>query len=67
MGAPGEWWSRLPGVRIVDRADSRVVVELDDGVDEQGVLDAARAAGRVTRFGPSEPTLADLFRKAVEA
>jgi ABC-2 type transport system ATP-binding protein len=66
-GADGDWWSGLTGVRVAAKANGRVVLELDDGVDEQGVLDAAREAGRVTRFTPSEPTLTDLFRKAVEA
>jgi ABC-2 type transport system ATP-binding protein len=66
-GAQGEWWARLRGVHVVDKSDGRVVVDLDDGVDEQGLLDAARAAGRVTHFSRSEPTLAELFRKAVEA
>jgi hypothetical protein len=35
--------------------------------DEQRVLDAARAAGRVVSFGPVQPSLADLFRQAVQA
>jgi hypothetical protein len=30
------------------------------------VLDAARRAGRVRRFEPVQPTLADLFREVVE-
>jgi hypothetical protein len=33
--------------------------------DEQALLDAARAAGRVTRFEPVAATLAELFREAV--
>jgi ABC-2 type transport system ATP-binding protein len=66
-GTQDEWWARLRGVRVVDKSDGRVVVDLDEGVDDQALLDAARAAGRVTYFSRSEPTLADLFRKAVEA
>jgi ABC-2 type transport system ATP-binding protein len=42
------------------------LLELDDGVDDQVVLDAARAAGPVRRFGSVEPTLTDLFREVVE-
>ena len=65
--SPDEWWAGLPGVRLVDKTNGRVVLELDEGVDEQGVLDAARAAGRVTLFSPREATLTELFRRAVEA
>ena len=42
------------------------LLELADGVDDQAVLDAARAAGRVQEFAPVRPSLADLFREAVE-
>jgi ABC-type uncharacterized transport system ATPase subunit len=42
-----------------------VVVELSGAADEQALLDAARSAGRVRRFAPEEPTLADLFREAI--
>jgi hypothetical protein len=35
--------------------------------DEQRVLDAARAAGRVTLFSAVQPSLAQLFRQAVQA
>jgi hypothetical protein len=34
--------------------------------DEQRVLDAARAAGRVIHFSAVQPTLAQLFRQAVQ-
>ena len=35
--------------------------------DDQALLDAARAAGRVTSFGAVRPRLADVFREVVEA
>ena len=44
-----------------------LVLELDDDVDEQRVLDLARASGDVVRFGPVHPTLAELFREVVGA
>jgi ABC-2 type transport system ATP-binding protein len=68
-GADAAWAARLPGTRVIDRAaggNGRVLLELDDGTDEQAILDAARRAGRVTYFSSSEPTLADLFRQAVQ-
>jgi ABC-2 type transport system ATP-binding protein len=68
-GAAADWATAVPGARVVDEpaGNGRVLLELDDGTDEQAVLDAARAAGRVTHFSSAEPTLADLFRQAVQA
>jgi ABC-2 type transport system ATP-binding protein len=64
-GADGRWLEGLDGVEVVDRAGPGVVVELCDGVDDQAVLDAARRAGRIRRFEPVRPTLAELFREVV--
>jgi ABC-2 type transport system ATP-binding protein len=55
------WDPGLAGVRPLGGG----VFELDDGVDPQGLLDAARARGRVRRFGADTPTLAELFREVV--
>ncbi len=61
-GAGGhDWAAAVPGVRSAGDG----VFELDPGADPQVLLDAARAAGPVTRFGPETPTLAELFREAV--
>ena len=64
-GAGGDWVAGLPGASVVDKRDGRVVLELEEHADEQAVLDAARAAGRVVRFTPVDPTLTDLFRQVV--
>jgi ABC-2 type transport system ATP-binding protein len=64
-GAHDGWLASVPQATLVERRDGAVVVELADGADEQALLDAARRAGRVRRFAPEEPTLADLFREAV--
>jgi ABC-2 type transport system ATP-binding protein len=64
-GAATDWSDSLEGVTVLEKADGRVVLAVEG--DEQRVLDAARAAGRVVGFGPVQPTLADLFRQAVQA
>jgi ABC-2 type transport system ATP-binding protein len=61
VDAPAGWLARVPGARPLGDG----IVELADGADAQALLDAARAAGPVRRFGPDEPTLAELFRDAV--
>jgi ABC-2 type transport system ATP-binding protein len=66
VDANGDWLSGVPGATLVGSANGDVLVELDDGADDQLVLDAARRAGRVRRFEPARPTLAELFRQVVE-
>lgn len=43
-----------------------MVLELGDGTDDQQVLAAAQAAGRVLHFGFVQPTLTELYREAVQ-
>ncbi len=64
-GASDEWLRDVAAVSVVHRDNGAVVVELGPDADEQALLDAARRAGRVRRFAPEEPTLAELFREAV--
>jgi ABC-2 type transport system ATP-binding protein len=64
-GARHDWVTGVPSVLEAHVDDGAVVVELAPGTDEQELLDAARRAGRVRRFAPEEPTLAQLFRKVV--
>jgi ABC-2 type transport system ATP-binding protein len=66
-GAPADWADRLPAAHVIDKANGRVVVELEAGSDEQALLDFARSVGRVTHFSAVEPTLTELFRQAVQA
>jgi ABC-2 type transport system ATP-binding protein len=66
-GANSDWARGLPGTTVVGRSNGRVVLQLSDGADDQAVLDAARAAGRVTHFSAVEPSLTELFRQAVQA
>jgi ABC-2 type transport system ATP-binding protein len=67
-GAGDDWFETIPGVRLVeDPTNGGVVLELDDGVDEQRVLDLARGEGDVTHFSREHVSLAELFREAVQA
>ena len=52
----------VPGAAVVDRGPRGTVF---DAPDPEAVLDAARAAGRVTYFALERPRLTDLFREAV--
>jgi ABC-2 type transport system ATP-binding protein len=63
--APEDWIAAVTQASVVRRDNGAVVVELGPEGDEQALLDAARRAGRVRRFAPEEPTLADLFREVV--
>jgi ABC-2 type transport system ATP-binding protein len=64
-GTDGGWVDGLPGVSVVEKNGTSVVLRLDEGADDQALLDAARRAGAVTHFGAVEPTLAALYREAV--
>jgi ABC-2 type transport system ATP-binding protein len=66
-GALPGWLEALSGVRVVERLPAGAIVELDEGVRESDVLDAARAAGEVRHFSVVRPSLADIFRTVVQA
>jgi ABC-2 type transport system ATP-binding protein len=57
----GGWLEAVPGAVWADVG----VAELRDGADPQTLLEAAVHAGRVRRFGPEMPSLAELFRDAI--
>ena len=59
------WAAGLAGVRVAGRFGDEVVLELVAGGDDQEVLDAARAAGRVRSFRREAPSLSELFREVV--
>ena len=70
VGLDGGWtsWAESladASVVDVDGGTGEVVLELRDGGDDQRVLDAARAAGRVRSFRWAMPTLSELFREVV--
>ena len=61
----GAWARAVPGVRVSERKGSEVRLVLDDGVDSDAVLDAARRAGQVTEFVFARRRLSEVFREAV--
>jgi len=65
--APADWYASLPGTTEVEKRGSSVILSLQDGADEQDVLDRARESGQVLAFEIVRPTLSELFREAVEA
>lgn len=63
--AERDWTEELTGISVMEREGDGVLLELDDGTDDQAVLDAARRAGRVRFFGRERPTLVQLYREVV--
>jgi ABC-2 type transport system ATP-binding protein len=63
----GGWLDGVAGARVVEAGPRGVLLRLEPGADLDAVLDAARAAGKVTHFSLERPTLADLFRAVVAA
>ncbi|MFI5261425.1 MAG: ABC transporter ATP-binding protein [Candidatus Limnocylindrales bacterium] len=64
-GAPGDWEAGVPGVRLVQTDGSRRLFELDQGVDDQALLQVALATGPVREFERVEPSLGELFRTVI--
>ncbi len=62
--APG-WLAAVEGAEVVESNAAGMRVRLAPHVDALAVLDAARAAGTVTDFGLEEPSLSQLFLRAV--
>jgi ABC-2 type transport system ATP-binding protein len=60
-----DWTAGLAGVTTLRADGDGLLLELGDAADEQRVLDAARAAGRVRHFGFVRPTLTELYREVV--
>jgi ABC-2 type transport system ATP-binding protein len=64
-GAPDGWEAGVPGARLVQADGSRRLFELDAGVDDQALLQAALATGPVRAFERVEPSLGELFRTVI--
>ena len=61
----GAWARGLPGAEVSEVKGGEVRVALHDGGDADAVLDAARAAGRVTEFVVVRRRLSEVFREAL--
>ncbi|HEX5561197.1 MAG TPA: ATP-binding cassette domain-containing protein [Nocardioidaceae bacterium] len=66
-GADPAWAHAVPGTTVVEAHDGRLVLRLDDDVDDQQVLHAALDAGPVREFARRRPPLTELFRHVVSA
>ena len=64
-GAPPGWTDAVPGVTVRERDGDTVVLSPAAPDDDQRILAAAMAAGRVEQFGWRRPSLAELYRDAV--
>ncbi|MBU6515458.1 MAG: ATP-binding cassette domain-containing protein [Acidobacteriota bacterium] len=61
----GSWSTGLEGVTVSQVAGGEVRLILDEGVDTDDVLEAARRAGRVTEFVMQRRRLSEVFREAL--
>ncbi len=61
----GSWARSLDGVSISETGGGEVRLVLDDDTDSDVVLEAARAAGRVTEFVFERRRLSEVFRESV--
>ncbi|HEX7472788.1 MAG TPA: ATP-binding cassette domain-containing protein [Candidatus Limnocylindrales bacterium] len=64
--APADWGEGIPGTTVVSRDGSRLLFEIDPGIDDQALLQAALATGPVREFHRVEPSLGEIFRAVLE-
>jgi len=64
-GAAAGWYETVPDIRVLDPLPQGAILELRGGAKERDVLDAARAAGDVRHFSIVQPSLTEIFRRAV--
>lgn len=61
----GTWAQAIPGVTVSEIQGGEVRLVLDDSAESDVVLEAARTAGRVTKFVFERRRLSEVFREAV--
>jgi ABC-2 type transport system ATP-binding protein len=62
---PAGWHRGLPGIAVETETERHVRLAAGDDADPAEVLRAARAAGRLLRFGFEPPPLTELFQEAI--
>jgi len=65
VGSGGLWLDGQNHHEVLERDGDRVKLLVDEGVDLDALLAAARAAGEVRRFSYEPPKLSELFMEAV--
>jgi len=65
VGSDGRWIDGLGGLTVIGRDGDRVRLLVDERVDLDALLAAARGAGTVRRFSFEPPRLSELFMEAV--
>ncbi len=63
-GEPG-WADGEPGVRVLERSNGRLRLEVDPTVDLPRLVALASAAGELVELSYQPPTLSELFRRTV--
>ena len=66
-GSGGAWLGSTNHHTVLEQDGDRVRLLVDENVDLDGLLAAARAAGEVRRFSYEPPKLSELFMEAVNA
>jgi ABC-2 type transport system ATP-binding protein len=61
----GAWAQTIPGVTVSEIQGGEIRLILEDSAESDVVLDAARTAGRVTKFVFERRRLSEVFREAV--
>ena len=61
----GGWAKKVRGVRVSEVDAGAVRLAVDDATETDTILDAARAAGRVTEFHLERRRLSEVFREAL--
>jgi ABC-2 type transport system ATP-binding protein len=61
----GRWAKKLRGVQVSEVDGGAVRLAVEEDADSDAILDAARAAGRVTEFHFERRRLSEVFREAL--
>ncbi len=64
--ASARWGDGIAGAKLIERAGSRRLFELQPAASDQELLQAALATGPVAEFHRVEPTLGEIFRAVLE-